>query len=109
MWACARRTSRRRPRTTSATTSRPSSACAIWRSSSGTTRRPEASRMQPHRSRFRRLDDDRGVALIATLLIIMLMSALLVGFTTAITSDQKYRLVDRDRVRAFYAAHSGLE
>ncbi len=37
----------------------------------------------------------------------MLMSALLVGFTTVVMSDQRYRLIDRDRVRSFYAAHSG--
>ena len=50
-----------------------------------------------------------GIALITTLLIMMLMSALMIGFTAAVTSDQKYRLIDRDRGRAFYGAHSGLE
>jgi hypothetical protein len=65
--------------------------------------------MFPHRLHVRRLQDERGVALVTALLMIMLMSALLIGFTTAVTSDQRYRLVDRDRVRAFYAAHSGLE
>jgi hypothetical protein len=52
---------------------------------------------------------ERGIALITTLLVMMLMSALLVGFTTVVMSDQKYRLIDRDRVRSFYAAQSGLE
>jgi hypothetical protein len=56
-----------------------------------------------------RLTSERGIALITTLLVMMLMSALLVGFTTIVMSDQRYRLIDRDRVRSFYAAHSGLE
>jgi hypothetical protein len=56
-----------------------------------------------------RLGSERGIALITTLLVMMLMSALLVGFTTVVMSDQRYRLIDRDRVRSFYAAHSGLE
>jgi hypothetical protein len=56
-----------------------------------------------------RLGNERGVALITTLLVMMLMSALLVGFTTVVMSDQRYRLIDRDRVRSFYAAQSGLE
>jgi hypothetical protein len=56
-----------------------------------------------------RLENERGIALITTLLVMMLMSALLVGFTTVVMSDQRYRLIDRDRVRSFYAAHSGLE
>jgi hypothetical protein len=58
---------------------------------------------------FIRPGGERGIALITTLLIMMLMSALLVGFTTVVMSDQRYRLIDRDRVRSFYAAHSGLE
>jgi hypothetical protein len=52
---------------------------------------------------------ERGVALITTLMIMALMSALMIGFTTAVTSDQRYRVIDRDRVRAFYAAQSGIE
>lgn len=52
---------------------------------------------------------ERGVALVTTMLVMMLMSALLIGFTAAVTSDQRYRLIDRDRVNAFYAAQSGLE
>ena len=52
---------------------------------------------------------ERGVALITTLLIMMLMSALLIGFTTMVMSDQRYRLIDRDRSSAFYGAESGIE
>ena len=52
---------------------------------------------------------ERGIALITTMLIMMLMAALMIGFTTVVTSDQRYRLIDRDRVKAFYGALSGLE
>lgn len=51
----------------------------------------------------------RGMALLTTILMMTLMSALLVGFTTAVMSDQAYRSVDRDRARAFYGAQSGIE
>src|SRR5262245_10808398 len=52
---------------------------------------------------------ERGVALMAAILIMMLMSALMVGFTSVVMSDQRYRGMDKDRTRAFYAAQSGLE
>jgi hypothetical protein len=39
----------------------------------------------------------------------MLMSALLIGFTTVVMSDQRYRFIDRDRGQAFYAASAGVE
>lgn len=55
------------------------------------------------------LSSERGIALITTLLVMMLMSALMIGFTSAVTSDQRYRFMDRDRAQAFYAAQSGLE
>ena len=41
------------------------------------------------------------------LLVLMLMSALLVGFTAVVMSDQRYRFIDRDRGQAFYAASGG--
>ena len=52
---------------------------------------------------------ERGIALITTIMMMVLMSALLVGFTTAVMSDQNYRAIDRDRARAFYGAQSGIE
>ncbi|HZR24058.1 MAG TPA: pilus assembly PilX N-terminal domain-containing protein [Vicinamibacterales bacterium] len=52
---------------------------------------------------------DRGIALITTLLVLMLMSALLVGFTTIVMSDQRYRFIDHDRNQAFYGASGGVE
>ena len=56
-----------------------------------------------------RTSNERGIALITTLLVMMLMSALMVGFTAVVMSDQRFRGLDRDRTQAFYAAHSGLE
>jgi Tfp pilus assembly protein PilX len=52
---------------------------------------------------------ERGIAMITTLLVLMLMSALLVGFTTVVMSDQRYRWIDKDRGQAFYAASAGVE
>lgn len=64
--------------------------------------------MRVHQS-FARLRDERGAALITAMLIMMLMSALMIGFTSVVMSDQQYRYIDRDRVRAFYGAQSGVE
>jgi hypothetical protein len=52
---------------------------------------------------------ERGIAMITTLLVLVLMSALLIGFTTVVMSDQRYRFIDRDRGQAFYAATGGIE
>ena len=53
--------------------------------------------------------DDRGIALITALFVMVLMSTLLVGFTAVVMSDQRYRFIDRDRNQAFYAASAGME
>jgi hypothetical protein len=52
---------------------------------------------------------ESGIAMITVLLVLMLMSALLVGFTTVVMSDQRYRFIDRDRGQAFYAASGAVE
>ena len=56
-----------------------------------------------------RTSSERGIALIMTLVVLILLSALMVGFTAVVMSDQRFRGIDRDRQKAFYAAHSGLE
>ena len=56
-----------------------------------------------------RNSNERGLAMITTLLVLILMSALLVGFTTVVMSDQRYRFIDRDRGQAFYAASGGID
>src|ERR1700682_3115970 len=53
--------------------------------------------------------NERGIAMITTLLVMMLLSALIVGFTVVVMSDQRYRFIDRDRGQAFYAAAGGIE
>src|SRR2546430_9552395 len=53
--------------------------------------------------------DERGMALIAALMVMLLMSALLIGFTTVVMSDQRFRGIDKDRIKAYYGAQSGLE
>ncbi len=65
--------------------------------------------MSAHRSSPMSAAGERGIALLTTILMMVLMSALLVGFTTAVMSDQGYRAIDRDRARAFYGAQSGIE
>src|SRR6185369_16460150 len=50
-----------------------------------------------------------GIALLTAILLMMLVSALLVGFTAVVMSDQRFRGSDRTRTAAFYAAHAGLE
>ena len=56
-----------------------------------------------------RTSNERGIAMITTLLVMMLISALLVGFTAVVMSDQRYRFIDRDRGQAFYAASGAIE
>ena len=53
--------------------------------------------------------DDAGMALVSTILIMMLMSALLVGFFSIIAADQQASGINRDQTQAYAAAHAGLE
>lgn len=53
--------------------------------------------------------NERGMALIAALMVMLLMSALMIGFTTIVMSDARFRGIDKDRTRAYYGAQSGLE
>src|SRR5437867_607722 len=56
-----------------------------------------------------RIRNESGIAVITTLLILVLLSALLAGFAFTVNADQKVIGVDRDRNRAFYGALAGLE
>ena len=56
-----------------------------------------------------RRDGEAGVALITTLLVLMLMSALMAGFFASIHADQLSSAVNRDQTQAYAAAHAGLE
>ncbi len=50
-----------------------------------------------------------GVALIVTLMVLMLVSVLMVGFVAAIIADTRASGLDRDQTQAYAAAHAGLE
>ncbi|MEW5981364.1 MAG: pilus assembly PilX N-terminal domain-containing protein [Acidobacteriota bacterium] len=52
---------------------------------------------------------DRGVALIAVLLLMMLVSGILAGFVTVVMGEQRLQRIQGDRDEAFYAAHGGIE
>jgi hypothetical protein len=54
-------------------------------------------------------DKEAGVALLSAMLILMLMSALLIGFMAMINSDQAASGVNRDQTQAYAAAHAGVE
>lgn len=53
--------------------------------------------------------NERGIALITVLLLLMLTSAILAGFLATASTDTALRNVDRARTRALYAAHGGIE
>ena len=57
----------------------------------------------------RRLSNESGVALITAMLVVMLMSALMVGMFAALTTDQRSHAADRDQTQAYAAAQAGLE
>jgi len=54
-------------------------------------------------------DRESGVALLSAILVLMLMSALLVGFMAMINSDQAASGINRDQTQAYAAAHAGVE
>jgi hypothetical protein len=53
--------------------------------------------------------EESGMALVSTILIMVLMSALLVGFFAMIAADQQSSGINRDQTQAYAAAHAGLE
>lgn len=53
--------------------------------------------------------NERGIALITVLLLLVLTSAILAGFLVTTGTDTALRSVDRSRTRALYAAHGGIE
>ncbi len=62
-----------------------------------------------HMTRHSRIRRQEGIALIVTLMVMMLISVLMVGFVTAIVADQRASGLDRDQTQAYAAAHAGLE
>ena len=53
--------------------------------------------------------DDSGIALMTTMMVMLLLSSLLVGFTTLVIQDGRLGAMDLGRSEAFYVTHAGLE
>ena len=60
-------------------------------------------------ARSKRVRHDAGIALITTILLLLLMSSLLVGFTVLLYTDIQLSGASNDQVRAFYGAEAGME
>jgi hypothetical protein len=58
---------------------------------------------------MKRIESERGTALLTVLLLLSLSVAMLGGFMTMVITDQKLRTGDQDSTRAFYGAHGALE
>ena len=65
--------------------------------------------MAARRNDRRSIAREDGVAMITTLMVLVLVSALMVGFAAAIVADQRASGLDRDQTQAYAAAHAGLE
>jgi hypothetical protein len=56
-----------------------------------------------------RVDPQRGIALISSILVLALMVGVLAGVTALVITDVRVRTLDNTRTQAFYTAHAGLE
>jgi hypothetical protein len=56
-----------------------------------------------------RMRREAGIALLTTILLMLLMSSLLIGFVLLITEGQKMSGMNNDYTRAFYASEAGME
>jgi hypothetical protein len=63
---------------------------------------------QPDSAR-RDTSGETGVALVVTILLLMLISLLMLGFVTSIIADQRASALGGDQTQAYGAAHAGLE
>src|SRR5437879_11872609 len=52
---------------------------------------------------------DHGIALLTTMIILLLLSAMVVGVSWLVLDDQKLGGNNSDRQRAFYGAEAGME
>ena len=59
--------------------------------------------------KFRRSKDERGAALLSSLLVMLLMAGVTAGFTALVITDTRVRQLDSSRTQSFYAVHAGLE
>jgi hypothetical protein len=56
-----------------------------------------------------RAHDERGMALLSAVMVMMLMSAVMAGFIAVVIGDQQSSGSTRDQTQAYAAAHAGLE
>lgn len=61
------------------------------------------------RTSMKKLARESGIALLTTILILLLMSSLLVGFVLLVNSGQRLSGANNDYGKAFYAAEAGME
>jgi hypothetical protein len=73
------------------------------------TQRPGKSPEVAARGLEPRRRGESGMALLTTILVMALMSALLIGFFAMVVADQQASGVNRDQTQAYAAAHAGLE
>ena len=57
----------------------------------------------------RNLGAEHGVALMSTLMVMLLLSSMLVGFTAMVASEARLGGLDVGAADSFYATHAGLE
>jgi hypothetical protein len=57
----------------------------------------------------KRIRRDAGIALLTTILLLLLMTSLLMGFTVLLVTDVQLSGASDDQVRAFYGAEAGME
>lgn len=56
-----------------------------------------------------RAHNEQGMTLLSTVMVMMLMSALLVGFVSLVVADQQAGGLNRDQTQVYATAHAGLE
>jgi Tfp pilus assembly protein PilX len=61
------------------------------------------------RKSSKKLNRQAGIALLTTLLLMILMSSLMVGFVLLVMSGQRLSGMNNDASKAFYAAEAGME
>jgi PilX N-terminal len=69
----------------------------------------ESTMLKTRRKRSARNPGDWGIALMTTMIVLLLLSAMTVGVSWLVLDDQKLGGNNSDRQRAFYGAEAGME
>src|SRR5579863_5109692 len=70
---------------------------------------PDSPVSKTRNTRSARNPGDRGIALMTTMIVLLLLSAMTVGVSWLVLDDQKLGGNNSDRQRAFYGAEAGME